>query len=54
MKGLRADTGKELWISPHEKSGYRSPEDLMVAGGLVWNAGTTQGNQSGSSRVVIR
>lgn len=47
MKGLRADTGKELWISPHEKSGYRSPEDLMVAGGLVWNAGTTQGNQSG-------
>ncbi len=46
-KGLDADTGKELWKAPHEKSGYRSPEDLIVAGGLVWNAGTTQGNQTG-------
>lgn len=46
-KGLDADTGKELWKAPHEKSGYRSPEDLIVAGGLVWNAGTTNGNQTG-------
>ena len=46
-KGLDAETGKELWKAPHEKSGYRSPEDLIVAGGLVWNAGTTNGNQSG-------
>ncbi len=46
-KGLDADTGKELWKAPHEKSGYRSPEDLIVAGGLVWNAGTTSGGQSG-------
>ncbi len=46
-KGLDLATGKELWKAPHEKSGYRSPEDLIVAGGLVWNAGTTQGNQTG-------
>ena len=47
QKGIDAESGKELWAAPHEKSGYRSPEDLLVAGGLVWNAGTTQGNQSG-------
>ncbi len=46
-KGVDANTGKELWAAPHEKSGYRSPEDLIVAGGLVWNAGTTSGGQSG-------
>ncbi|MBL9153316.1 MAG: PQQ-binding-like beta-propeller repeat protein [Verrucomicrobiales bacterium] len=47
MRGLDAPTGKVLWEAPHEKSGYRSPEDLIVSGGLVWNAGTLQGNQSG-------
>lgn len=47
MKGVNADTGKDLWAAPHEKSGYRSPEDLIVAQGLVWNAGTTSGNQTG-------
>ncbi|MEO7800332.1 MAG: PQQ-binding-like beta-propeller repeat protein [Opitutaceae bacterium] len=46
-KGLDAETGKELWKAPHEKSGYRSPEDLIVAGGLVWNAPTSSGNMSG-------
>lgn len=46
-KGLDVNTGKELWKAPHEKSGYRSPEDLIVAGGLVWNAPTTSGNLSG-------
>ena len=46
-KALNADTGKEIWVAPHEKSGYRSPEDLIVAQGLVWNAGTTNGNQTG-------
>ena len=46
-KGLDVETGKELWKAPHEKSGYRSPEDLIVAGGLVWNAPTTSGNMSG-------
>jgi outer membrane protein assembly factor BamB len=47
-KGYNADTGKELWAEEHNKSGYRSPEDLIVAGGLVWNAPTLQGNMSGS------
>lgn len=46
-KAVNADTGKELWVAPHEKSGYRSPEDLIVAQGLVWNAGTLSGNQTG-------
>ncbi len=47
QKGIDAETGKELWKAPHEKSGYRSPEDLIVAGGLVWNAPTTSGNMTG-------
>ena len=47
MKGYDGDTGKELWSAPHNKSGYRSPEDLIVAGGLVWNAPTISGNMSG-------
>ncbi len=47
QKAVNANTGKDLWVAPHEKSGYRSPEDLIVAQGLVWNAGTLQGNQTG-------
>lgn len=47
QKAVNADTGKELWAAPHQKSGYRSPEDLIVAQGLVWNAGTLSGNQTG-------
>ena len=47
MKGVDGDSGKELWTAPHNKSGYRSPEDLIVAGGLLWNAPTTSGNMSG-------
>jgi outer membrane protein assembly factor BamB len=47
QKAVSADTGKDLWAAPHEKSGYRSPEDLIVAQGLVWNAGTLSGNQTG-------
>jgi len=47
MRGLDAATGRSLWQAPHEKSGYRSPEDLIVSGGLVWNAGTLDGKQSG-------
>ena len=45
--GFAADSGKRLWDAPHQKSGYRSPEDLIVAGGLVWNAGTLSGGQDG-------
>jgi outer membrane protein assembly factor BamB len=46
-RALDLASGKQLWEGSHEKSGYRSPEDLIVAGGLVWNAGTTQGKQTG-------
>ena len=46
-RALDLASGKQLWEGSHEKSGYRSPEDLIVAGGLVWNAGTTSGGQSG-------
>ena len=48
MKGLNADNGSDLWSAPHSKSGYRSPEDLIVTGGLVWNAPTTAGGMSGA------
>lgn len=47
MKAMNAETGKDLWVAPHEKSGYRSPEDLIITGGLVWNAPDTSGNMSG-------
>jgi outer membrane protein assembly factor BamB len=45
--GFDAESGKRLWEAPHQKSGYRSPEDLIVASGLVWNAGTLSGGQDG-------
>ena len=48
MKGFNAETGEEAWAAPHSKSGYRSPEDLMVAGGLLWNAPTLTGKMSGA------
>ncbi|HEY3322405.1 MAG TPA: PQQ-binding-like beta-propeller repeat protein [Planctomycetota bacterium] len=48
MKGVDAESGKELWAAPHSHSGYRSPEDLIVAGGLVWDAPTTGGGMSGA------
>ena len=47
MKGVEVYSGKELWSAPHNKSGYRSPEDLIVAGGLVWNAATLSGGMAG-------
>jgi outer membrane protein assembly factor BamB len=47
QRGLELKTGEQKWEGSHEKSGYQSPEDLIVAGGLVWNAGTTNGGQSG-------
>jgi outer membrane protein assembly factor BamB len=47
QKAFDLKSGRQLWEGSHEKSGYRSPEDLIVAGGLVWNAGTTSGGQSG-------
>ncbi|MEY2598979.1 MAG: hypothetical protein RLZZ142_1238 [Verrucomicrobiota bacterium] len=44
---LDVTTGKPLWSGARENSAYRSPEDMIVAGGLVWSAGTTNGHQTG-------
>lgn len=40
-------TGKKLWTDEHPNSGYQSLQDLMIARGLVWCAGTTSGQQDG-------
>ena len=47
MKSFDAASGKELWEAAHAKSGYRSPEDLILTGGLLWNAPDISGNMSG-------
>lgn len=47
MHAYQAASGDELWSAPHARSGYQSPEDLLVAGGLVWNAPTTGSGDSG-------
>ena len=47
MIALDASTGKEMWSAPHARGGYQSPEDLLVASGLVWSAPTTSGRDSG-------
>ena len=47
MRALDIESGEQLWEAPHAQSGYQSPEDLLVAGGLVWNAPTTRTQDSG-------
>ncbi len=47
MTALSATSGKVLWTAPHPPSGYDSPEDLMVVGGLVWTAPMTNRADSG-------
>lgn len=47
MKSFDSKTGKLLWSAPHDRSGYQSPEDLLIAGGVVWSAPTTSGRDSG-------
>jgi len=48
MKAFNEATGKVLWEAPHDRSGYQSPEDLLVLQGLVWSAPTTSGKDSGT------
>ncbi|MHC4503416.1 MAG: outer membrane protein assembly factor BamB family protein, partial [Planctomycetota bacterium] len=36
MTAFSAVDGRKLWTAEHPPSGYRSPEDLFVAQGLVW------------------
>ncbi|MHC4329772.1 MAG: outer membrane protein assembly factor BamB family protein, partial [Planctomycetota bacterium] len=47
MTALSAKTGDVLWTAYHPPSGYRSPEDLLVANGLVWTGETTSGRAAG-------
>jgi outer membrane protein assembly factor BamB len=42
MTAVSAITGEKLWSGGHPSSGYRSPEDLLIAQGLVWAPDTTQ------------
>lgn len=48
MTALSAETGKTLWSAGHGPTGYQSPEDLLVAEGLVWSGATTSGGMSGT------
>ena len=48
MTALSAQTGEVLWSAYHPPSGYRSPEDLLVADGLVWTGETTSGRVVGT------
>jgi outer membrane protein assembly factor BamB len=47
MRAVDASTGQTLWESEHAPSGYQSPQDLIVTGGMVWVAPTTSGRDSG-------
>jgi outer membrane protein assembly factor BamB len=47
MSSTDAKSGEELWNASFPNSGYQSPQDLMVTGGLVWVAPLTSGKDSG-------
>ncbi|MEQ8786434.1 MAG: PQQ-binding-like beta-propeller repeat protein [Pirellulaceae bacterium] len=47
MRAFDGKSGEMLWSAPHPQSGYQSPEDLLVAQGLVWAAPTTSGRDTG-------
>lgn len=47
MSSLDIKSGKLLWSAEHPKSGYQSPQDLMVMNGMVWCAPTTSGKDTG-------
>ncbi len=47
MSSFDAKSGADLWNSSFPNSGYQSPQDLMVAGGLVWVAPLTSGRDTG-------
>jgi len=47
LTGVSAKTGKVLWTEPHPRSGHYCPEDVLVAGGLVWGGEIAGGRDSG-------
>jgi outer membrane protein assembly factor BamB len=49
MFALSIKDGKTLWQSPHHPCGHMgTPDDIIVAGGLVWNGAVAQGSDSGT------
>ncbi len=45
---LSMEDGKTLWEAPHHPCGHMgTPDDILVAGGLVWNGAAAQGANSG-------
>jgi len=47
LTSLSAKTGETLWSSDKARSGHNCPEDVLVAGGLVWAGATASGSDSG-------
>jgi outer membrane protein assembly factor BamB len=47
LYGVSAVTGEVLWSGPHPKSGHYCPEDVLVAGDLVWGGEIAGGRDSG-------
>jgi len=48
MFALSADDGSLLWKAEHPPCGHMgTPDDLLVAGGLVWSGAVAQGSDSG-------
>ena len=49
MFALSIKDGTTLWQVPHHPSGHMgTPDDILVAGGLVWNGAVAQGRDSGT------
>lgn len=48
LMAMDAETGKLLWEGEQPISGYRSPGDVLVVDGQVWNGPTKQGNFTGT------
>jgi len=46
MTAVSAADGSKLWSAAHPSSGYRSPEDLLIAQGLVWAPNATKAGSS--------
>ncbi len=38
-------SGKKLWNRPQHRGGHRSPEDLLVVGGLAWTGDVARSNK---------
>lgn len=47
MTALAVESGDTLWQAKHPPSGHHSPEDLLVAAGLVWAGNIAAGKGSG-------